>query len=212
MRIERIALAVLVTGAAAAGCVAVASGDDVANSNQTAAQAAPTVDPATAFGVFRRKAATGDPMPTTEQRILTAVAAREKVSLADARAVAPSAGRAVWAIPGTSKVCLAIPDPVDGYGINCASGADAANGRLWVELVGGLGQQVGDARVAEFVPDGVGTVTSVAKSGKRGVIVVADNVAFADVADADTLQFGSGDAARSVHIGGTLPSMVRDAG
>ena len=219
MTIKHTAIALLGAGAVAGGCVAVASGDDGVSSDGTAAQGAQTVDqgaqtvdPATAFGVFRRGARAADAMPATERRILAPVAAREQVSLAEARAVAPSAGRAVWAIPGPDKVCLALPDPVDGYGISCSSGIDAANGRLWVELVGAPGQQVGDARVAELVPDGVDTVTSVAASGRQGAIAVADNVAFTDVSDADTLRFGSGDAARSVHIGRTLPSMVRGTG
>lgn len=200
----------LVTGVVAGGCVAVAAGDS-ANSNEAAAQATPKVDPATAFGVFRRPPREADAMPDTEQRILATVTERENVSLADARAVAPSAGRLAWAIPGPDRVCIAIPDPVDGYGIHCADGATAANGGLWVTIAGLPDQKVGDARVAEFVPDGVDAVTAVGKSGGRAEIAVSDNVALGDVSDADTLEFSAGGLAHITSIGGTTEEMVQAA-
>ena len=209
MTTKRISLAVLVTGVAAVGCVAVALGDDTANGNATTATAAPSVDPATAFGVFRRAPRPADAMPDTERRILATIAEREDVSLADARAVVPSAGRLVWAIPARDKVCLAIPDPVDGYGIHCADGATAANGDLWVALVGLPGQRVGDARVATFVPDGVGTVTAIGRSGDATSLPVSDNVAFGDVGDAGTVEFSSGGVEHVTAIAGTTEEMVK---
>lgn len=209
MTIKRISLAVLAAGALAGSCVAVAVGDDSASSSETAAAAAPKIDPATAFGVFRRPAQSADAMPDSEQRILAGVARRENVSLANARAVAPSAGRLVWAIPGPDKVCLAIPDPIDGYGFHCADASSAANGGLWTGIAGLLGQRVGDGRVAIFVPDGVDAVTAVGTAGGRATLQVSDNVAFGDVSDAGRLEFSSDGVIHTAPIAGTTEEMVR---
>jgi hypothetical protein len=149
-------------------------------------------------------------MPADTRRVLADLAAHERVDLDRARAVAASAGRAVWAIPGQDTVCLAIPDPVDGFGVNCADVATAKSGRLWVTLVGLAGQKVGDVRVAEFVPDGVDAVTTVSDSGQTRTIATSDNVAFADVTSG-TIGFSDGFGDHRVGVDGTPETLLSSA-
>jgi hypothetical protein len=208
MTIKRITLSVLVAGVCAGGWVAVASGDD-ASTTAAAPAAAPAPESAPPFGVFRRPARAGDAMPAETRRILSVVADREGVSLDAARAVAPSGTGSVWVIPGPGKACVAIPDPVDGFGMNCADTDAAKAGKLWVTLVGLKGQQAGDARVAMVVPDGVDSVTASSAHGAHSRIAVSDNVAFGDVSDSDAMEFTDADgAAHAVHVPGTPAALV----
>lgn len=208
MTIKRIILSLVAAGLCAGGYVAVAAGDDA---TPVAAQPPATGSTAaTAFAVFARPAVARDRMPPETRRTLAGVAAREGVDLDRSRAVAASAGRAVWAIPGPDRVCLAVPDPIDGFGINCADVATAASGRLWVTLVGLRGQKAGDVRIAQFVPDGVDAVTAVSDSGRTRTIAVSDNVAFADVTGG-TIGFSDGSTERRIRVEGTPPALLSNA-
>jgi len=208
MTIKRTMLILLAAGVCASGCVAVAAGDDQTPAGQQSATAA--ADPATSFAVFQRPATSGDQMPSETRRILSDVAAREGADLDGARAVAASAGRSVWAIPGKDKLCLAIPDPVDGFGINCADVAAAKSGRLWVTFVGLAGQKLGDVRIAQFVPDGVDAVSAVSDSGQTRTIATSDNVAFADVTSG-TIGFSDGVGEHRVRVEGTPAALLSNA-
>lgn len=168
--------------------------------------AAPASGPQ-AYGVFRRAAQSGDSMPPEVRRMLTPFAEQENLSLDNARAVAPSGVSAVWAIPGAGQVCLALPDPVDGFGLSCRTYDQTASMGLWVALVGGPDQRLGDATVAFFVPDGVATVTAVSKGGSRQTLTVTDNTAVAQLSNADQIQYtDSAGVTHSARIPSTTPA------
>jgi hypothetical protein len=209
MTIKRITLSLLAVALTAGGYVAVATGDDETPSTQ---QPAVTVaDASSSFAVFQRPAKASDRMPPEARRMLADVVAREAAGDLDgARAVAASAGRAVWAVPGRDKLCLAIPDPVDGFGISCADIAAVKSGRLWVTLVGLAGQRAGDVRIAQFVPDGVDAVTAVSDSGNTRTIAATDNVAFADITSG-TIGFSDGFGEHRVRAEGTPAALMSSA-
>ena len=209
MTIKRISLSLVAAGLCVAGSVAVASGDDVTPPAQPPTAVA--ADATSSFAVFQRPANSGDVMPPVTRRILADTAAREGADLDGARAVAASAGRSVWAIPGPNKVCLAMPDPTDGFGINCADVATAKSGRLWVTLVGLPGQKLGDVRIAQFVPDGVDAVIAQGDDGKGRTITASDNVAFADVTSG-TIGFSDGFGDHRVRVDGTPKALLSSAG
>jgi hypothetical protein len=140
--------------------------------------------------------------------MLGPVAEREGLDLDSARAFAPSATGSVWAVPGKSGVCLAIPDPIDGFAISCNDTAAAQDGRLWVGLTALPEQRIGDVRAAILVPDGIDTVTAVGAAGRRRTLVVADNVAFADLQDSARLEFTDGDGKHAVNAPGTPAALA----
>jgi len=208
MTIKRITLSLVTAGLCAGGCVAVASGDDEApRATPPAAIAADALPP---FAVFQRPSASSDRMPPATRRMLDTIAKKNGVDLDRARAVAASAGRAVWAIPGQDKVCLAIPDPVDGFGVSCGDVETAKSGRLWVTLLGLPGQKLGDVRIAQFLPDGVDVVTAVSDAGQTRTIASSDNVAFADVTSG-TIGFRDGAGEHRVRVDGTSEAMLAAA-
>jgi hypothetical protein len=160
------------------------------------------------FDVLRRAPRPGDVLPPAVRRMFEPTAAREGLNLDAARAAMPGGRGNVWVLPGKDSVCLAIPDPVDGFGISCRAAADAAAGQLWVGLVGVPGQQAGDALVAVLVPDGTDTVTAVERSGTRRALQVSGNVAFADVTDAHHLELADGADEHSLATPGTPEALV----
>ena len=175
----------LLLGVAAAGfAIADTTGPSGAQSDSASVQASALEQ----FGVFRRVAGPGDLVPPQARRMLAGPAERAGVDLSTAKAVAPSGAGYVWTFAGDQSVCLAIPDPVDGFGVACRSLEDALNGRLWVGLNGLPRQKAGDVRLAVFVPDSVDWINSIATDGTRHPVVVRDNVAFADVSDSDAIE------------------------
>jgi hypothetical protein len=162
------------------------------------------------FGVLRRAPRSGDAMPPAVRRMFETMAASEGLDLDAARAAMPGGRGNIWVLPGKDKVCLAIPDPVDGFGVNCRDAASVAAGELWVGLVGLPGQQAGDARVAVLVPDGTDTVTTVERSGDRTALQVSGNVAFADVTDSHHLELADGAHEHSLATPGTPEALVAD--
>lgn len=176
-----------------------------------AARAAAQSPGAASFAVFRRAAQPGDAMPEAVRTMLAPTAEREQADLDDARAVAPLGLGTVWAIPGVRGICLAIPDPVDGFGVNCKPYELAAAGQLWAALVGGAGQSVGDVRMALFLPDDAHGVTAVALDGCARTLDASGNVVVADLASSARVEFTDASGARrSTEIPGTPPELVRD--
>jgi hypothetical protein len=167
------------------------SGTSVAGDDAPAAR-----DARDGFGVFDRPARSGDTLPPQTRRMFASFAAEEGLDIDQARAVAPSGPGYVWALPGPSKVCLAIPDLVDGFGVGCEDAAGAADGRLWVSMH----DQGGATRIALLVPDGTNQVTAVSASGGRRALDISDNVAFAGVAESDRLEFAIGGSSHSVDV------------
>jgi hypothetical protein len=188
---------------------AVAQGDSSAPSAiDPAVQPAARPAQASDFAVFRRPVVAADTLPTLVRRELTPTAQRESLDLNNARAVAPMGTGSVWVLAGTNNVCLAIPDPVDGFGVSCQSIADAEQGKLWVGLNGLLGQRAGDVRIAMLLPDGTGLVTAHGTDGHLTPLPVANNVVVADLSDSQTVDFSDPAGDHSVAIPGTPPALV----
>ncbi len=188
--------------------IAVATHADRRAHAQAAAEAPARSTGPDSFAVFRRLAASGDVMPSGVRAQLSATAEAAGVDLDAARAVAASATGAVWAIPGPRQVCLAQPDPIDGFAINCAPIDRAIEGRLWTGLVGLPGQVAGDALIAILVPDDVATVTAVAVDGTTDDLTVADNVAFAAITKSAALTFDDSQGTTTVPVAGTPAELV----
>lgn len=167
-----------------------------------------TTDPRTAFAVFRRDARPGDAMPLETRRMFGPLAEREGLDLDHARAVAPGGRGYVYAVPGPDKVCLGIPDPVDGYGMSCQNSEGALDGRLWVGLNGMPSQREGDVRMAILAPDGIEAVMAVDEAGNRRAISVTDNVAFADLQHSASVEYEDADGTHSVLVPGTPEQFV----
>ncbi|MEA2493884.1 MAG: hypothetical protein QOJ29_1795 [Thermoleophilaceae bacterium] len=204
-----LAFAAIATIALAALAFAVVTATDSrAVDNPPASPPSAAPHPYTAFGVFRRSDRAGDAIPADTRRQLSSVADREGIDLDGARAVAPAGRGYVYAIPGPQNVCLAIPDPGDGYGVSCQDAAAAQNGKLWVGLTGLPGQQAGDVRVAILAPDGIEVVNAVNGAGERTAINVSDNVAFADLQDSASVEYFDGHAVHSVDVPGTPEQFV----
>jgi hypothetical protein len=101
----------------------------------TSTVAVPAVQAAIAAGfpLFRVKPPTAMPEPLATQ---LASPTRFGRNAALARAIATPYGTG-WVIPGDGYLCLAVPDPVSGYGESCTSVAVAAEQGLWLRLHGG---------------------------------------------------------------------------
>lgn len=193
------------TATAGALAVTVVLSTGPASVAQTAAPDA--ADARAPFSVLARPAGSGDALPPGVRVQFEPVAAEKGLDLDRARALAPSGRGYVWLLSGPKAVCVAIPDPVDGFGVGCGDAADAAAGRLWVTVGGLPGQHAGDARVALLMPDGIEAITAVAGDGSRRTVDVANNVALADLVDADHVELPDGS---SVDVPGTPPALVRD--
>lgn len=201
-----VAVALFVAGMIA---TAVATANRDGASPSTAPTAASAAGP-DSFSVFRRPAGPADQMPPATRNALAAATAAAGVNLDDARAVAASGTGAVWAIPGPQQACLAQPDPIDGFAVSCALIDQAAHGHLWTGLNGLPGQAAGDVQLAILVPDGVQTVTAVATDGTNHTTSVTDNVAFADLSNAQSVQFNDADGTETIPVAGTPQELVAD--
>lgn len=87
--------------------------------------------------------------------------------------------RNAWIAPASGKVCVFIPDPVDGYGATCSSPADIAAGRGVAVMDAGPNGGP-SAIVAALVPDG-GDAPEILVGGNATRMRVSSNVAAAVV-------------------------------
>jgi hypothetical protein len=114
----------------------------------TAAVSAVQVDIATNFALFR------SPPSPIPQEIAVAIASSTRYgrNAGLARAIQTPYGKG-WVIPGDGWLCIAMPDPVDGYGESCSPTSLAIQRGLWLRLAG----DTPDAQAADvlLVPDGV---------------------------------------------------------
>jgi hypothetical protein len=81
-----------------------------------------------------------------------------------------------WVIPGDGYLCLAVPDPVNGYGSTCLPTAVAATRGLWLRLGGARA----DGKVVDtvVVPRSMEAVeTTPAQTGKVPLTRTGDGVA-----------------------------------
>lgn len=146
------------------------------------------------FAILRRAATKEDAVPADKTAELGSLAS-DGAELDQAKAFDTLFGRG-WVVPAPSRdrLCLVIPDKVDGFGITCQSTRDALAGRLVGSMVSGPGQPP-DGEVVGVVPDGSDvTLTSgtagpeqlviresvvVARSSSRGTLAVTTAVASA---------------------------------
>lgn len=101
------------------------------------------------FALFRDRAASAMPSDAVDQ---IAGPQRYGRNASLARSIETVTGTG-WVIPGNGYLCIAVPDPVEGYGASCLPTKDAARQGLYISLRGSLP----DGKAAEtiLVPDGL---------------------------------------------------------
>lgn len=160
--------AVLLAGAVAAGLAS--AGEDSSKSGSKAGSApvgverafspeefhrATTAVPAVQqqilenFAIFREQGATPMPADVAEQ-----VASPKRFGRNPdlARKIATVTGDG-WVIPGDGFVCIAMPDPVDGFATSCLPTQIVAERGLYVSLSGGKGIPAGASAQTALVSD-----------------------------------------------------------
>ena len=201
--------AVLATALAAGGGVLALLA--VVGHGGTAGASLDRSDPALSFARLASPASAADAIGPAERQGLAAVAASRGVDLDGSRATGSVlAGGAVRLLPGVDRLCLSVPDPVEGDAVACATAEAAADGRLWTALVGMPGQRPGDARVAIAVPDDADAVTAVSAHGERRALPVAGNVTVADLTDTAAYEMRRGDTTTQVALPGTPVALARE--
>jgi hypothetical protein len=90
-------------------------------SHANAATSSPTPTPAQAIPALGRPATAADTPPPAVAKM---IASGADVDHAGIRSFASTTGVG-WLIPHKESLCIAIPDPVDGFGASCAPMADA---------------------------------------------------------------------------------------
>ncbi|QEC50451.1 hypothetical protein FSW04_24610 [Baekduia soli] len=164
--------AVFIVVAAGAVAVIVAS---AGRSHSTASASAVSVDRAFAVPVLKRVARADDTPPANLTRM---IAARPGVDQAGIRSFSTDAGRG-YVIPQADGLCIAIPDPVDGFGKACAPSASASKTGVAVLMVDPT--QSDRATIALALPAGA-TATAIDNAGGSAVLAAeADNVVVANL-------------------------------
>lgn len=115
------AAACVAVGSAATGVIAATTSDDedpappFVKSGELIKAVQP--DQAEAFAIFARERTRSDVMPAGAQKQLGDNSTFGRpASLSRAIATATGTG---WALPGDGVICLAVPDPIDSYGVTC---------------------------------------------------------------------------------------------
>lgn len=106
---------------------------------------------------------------------------RDSITRADYAAARPArmsgSGDDAWIAPSGDRVCVYLPDPVDGFGTTCASVADARAGRGVGVLTPQANSSDQGIRVAVIVPDGASAPDVIAADGTESTLPVVNNVA-----------------------------------
>lgn len=109
------------------------------------------------------------------------------VDAAAARAVETDLGDVIVA-PGAASLCIFATDPRGGgNGGTCASYEEAKNGQLILTFTDERGK---DVSVFAVIPDGIGSVKSVDRSGTARSVSVKNNVAAFKSADPAAVEIG----------------------
>lgn len=136
------------------GAVAVAAGGNSGESNPVPNQSSVEVHAvdhaiASSFAVFR-SSGNSEKMPT---EVAAEVASPDRYGRnADLARGLETINGPGWIIPGNQSLCLAVPDPIDGYGMSCVSSDWASKFGVFVVMVSG--DRPAEARVTMLVPDG----------------------------------------------------------
>lgn len=154
-RVVGLAVASAAVAAGAGWAVAGATDDSGAELRTALAGTEPTVavaelQPAIVehFALFREKPAAVMP-DDAKQQIGSATRYGRNASLARAIKTVTGTG---WVIPGDGYLCIAVPDPVDGYGTSCLPTEDAVRQGLALTLSGNMPD--GQAAETLLVADG----------------------------------------------------------
>lgn len=102
----------------------------------------------------------------------------------------PSGYPNAWIVPATDGVCVAIPDPLGGYGTSCSSQADlAANGGFVTMLGGAAGTDLAGRYLTVVVaPDTVASASVESGGVKRSLALRGDAAStIVDTGDAVTV-------------------------
>lgn len=76
------------------------------------------------LAVFERARTQADEMsPEARRQVANSTGSGRNMELS--RAIRTPTGRG-WAIPGDGTICIAVPDPVDGFGVGCVPTEQAA--------------------------------------------------------------------------------------
>lgn len=111
-------------------------------------------------------------MNTYESRLIGSTSFGKNAKLA--RSFSSTTGTG-WAIPGNGEICIAIPDPVDGFAEVCNLNEFAAKNGLYVAL---LNPDQNIADIAVLVPDGQQAAATFADGRIKG-LTSTDGVATA---------------------------------
>ena len=153
---------------AAVGIVLLARGSEKAG----AASAGPVVSTPVAlsehFAILRSKP-TGMPADVAAE---LGAPGRLGRNAALAHAIATPTGTG-WVLPGSDAVCIAVPDPVDGYGVTCTSSSVAAESGAWIGMSSGASNGI---RMTVLVPDGSRVTTEAADGADHALGVGEDGV------------------------------------
>lgn len=152
---------VAVTGASGASGFATAAPDGVSPAMPASIALATTVQPEqrSGFAVLARPRTTRDTMPADARaQVGNGPQTGRNVDLS--RVVTTLTGTG-WVIPGNGTVCLAVPDPVDGYGLACDKTEDA------------LSRGVVSMMISSKTPD-VARVTLLAPANSSVSVTTAD--------------------------------------
>jgi hypothetical protein len=195
------------SGLAAAACAAVSAAAllTLGSGGAGGTEAAPLPDPAASLALLRQAPTSADRVTPVERQSLADIAAQRGLDLAGSRVASQ-----VRLIPGdgADTVCVSLPDPVEGSAVACAPTASVEHGRLWTGLVGMPGQDVGDARVAIVVPDGVPQIETIDGSGVRTTQVAHDNLVVANLQDVAAYELTVDGTLVHVRLAGTPEELV----
>lgn len=151
------------------------------------------------FAILRRVRRTSDDLPSRARSMLDGGRiSRRNVDLA--RAIQTPSGQG-WVIPASNRICIAIPDPVDGYGLNCVLTAEALEGALMPTMSGGPGQAPGEAVLVGLVPDDARNVTLTDESGRRRELSTTNGVVATTADHPMTISFTSGSGIHEQTVG-----------
>ncbi len=175
------ALVVLVpAGAAATGVVSTGLFDASPRELARGVQA----DQAAAFGLFARARVAEDVVPEGAASMIgdSALSGR---NLSLSRAISTPTGRG-WAFPGNKTVCLAVPDPVDGFGVTCVNTSFAVSWGVAAMLASP--DHAGDVDLTLLVPDGGQAVARFEDGSSRVLNADADGVVAERLTNATALE------------------------
>lgn len=134
-------------------------------SHADAAESSPAPTPAQALHALARPATAADTPPSAVAKMIASGADIDQTGI---RSFESTTG-AGWLIPRKDSVCIAIPDPVDGFGVSCAPTSVAVEQGVYVLMIG----PEADSPDVAFAP-AKGTTVDVIDAAGRSTPLTAD--------------------------------------